>query len=208
MISILGKKEDLGMQDGTYLVQPMEVLARQKSLANIKSIPILKLNKNQYPIFVSGSARSGTTLLHSLIAANSQIGNCYNETNAFTSNDDPLICYYYLLYRRTLLCLQRKKTAIRWVEKTPKHCRHIDKIHKLFKSKVKFVFIIRDGRQVCTSKHKRFKPTEYTTTPNRWIKESGYILKALEDYPNDTLLIRYEGLVKNPNDTVDSVFNF
>jgi hypothetical protein len=148
----------------------------------------LKNKTKGCPIIIGGCGRSGTTLLSSVLGASKEV-NCIDfETYAF----------YPKPYRLSLIT-NRIDNRI-WCEKTPKNVLVFNEIFNLFDGNVKLIHIVRDGRDVITSKH----PTDlsrYWVPLKRWIDD---VSKGLE-FKDKTLLIKYEDLVNNFNETMKKV---
>jgi len=96
-----------------------------------------------------------------------------------------------------------KSTAIRWSEKTPLNILNTDEIRRIYRSKVQFINIVRDGRDVVSSYHKRLG---YMVRPELWMKcvEAGQENSKL----SDCISIRYEDLVNTPNETLAAIQDF
>ncbi|NIR47629.1 sulfotransferase, partial [candidate division KSB1 bacterium] len=106
------------------------------------------------PIILGGCARTGTSLLLSILAAHPRIFAFPTETGVFSNwqyngNSNEGSPKYVpermdRLYRY-ILSHVIPKSATHWCEKTPSNVRHIDKILAYFDHKVKFIHLIRDG---------------------------------------------------------------
>lgn len=159
------------------------------------------------PVIIGGCARSGTTLLLSILSAHPHILAFPRELSVFN---------YWLkrqgrlqpwrldrLYREVLI--RRIPSQVhRWSEKTPGNVRHIDKIMDYWNGKAKFIHIIRDGRDVVLSRHP--DNNEYLVDPRWWVSD---VKAGLEhaSHPN-VLTIYYEDLVKQYESTLRSVCSF
>jgi len=137
---------------------------------------IEKKNFSGEPIFITASPRSGTTLLLSMLGAHPNIFAIPEQTYAFDRwtkvKNRP---YKYFPYRidrmyRHFLFHGIDKTATRWLEKTPRHVEHIEKIADFYDEKVKIIHLIRDGRDVVVSRHPKHRPDEYWVSTKRWLK--------------------------------------
>lgn len=168
---------------------------------------ILSMDRN--PIIIGGAARSGTTLLLSVLSCHEALLAIPVETRAlapaaFTKGDStaPLNVYkiYYQLARRRL-----PAERLRWVEKTPKNVVFFQAILDYFGDEARLLHIIRDGRDVVTSRHPR-DPDRFFVSPERWASdvEAGLHFR---DHPQ-VLTLHYEELVQNYEKTMRSVCSF
>ncbi len=96
-------------------------------------------------------------------------------------------------------------TATHWVEKTPSHVRRIRLIRKFFGEEVRFIHIVRDGRDVITSKHPN-KGREFHIHPERWVYDVS-MAREFEDSPY-VHVIRYEDLIRDFKQTMTWVYDF
>jgi hypothetical protein len=161
------------------------------------------------PVIIGGCERSGTTLLHAIISAHPRIHAINDETWAFCygppagfGGDQPIRkarLYKYLGTERI------RPEAIRWCEKSPANIFYFPVINEHFANNVRMIQIVRDGRDVVTSRHPR-KPTEPWVSIDRW-KAAVSAGLAYRDHP-DVLTIRYEDLVLDYSTTIAKVFAF
>lgn len=135
------------------------------------------------PIIIGGCARSGTTLLLSILGAHPDVFAIGDESYAFS----PLP-----IKPNKLIPVPDDK---RLCEKTPKNVDNFEEIYKYFKGKVDLIHIIRDGREVCTSKHPRF--SGYYVSPERWVEDTRKGLECWHACP-----IFYENLVTKTEETI------
>jgi hypothetical protein len=154
------------------------------------------------PIILCGCPRSGTTLLMSMLDSHPEIHVIPFETAVLQHRRlDKRIFknrkLYYLFCRTQilfyLLSLRIKSSAMCWCEKTPLNILNIDEIQEIYKRKVRFINIIRDGRSVVSSRHSRFG---YMVNPELWMKciNAGLSHESLPNF----ISIRYEDLIKRP----------
>lgn len=158
------------------------------------------------PIILGGCGRSGTTLLLSILAAHPNIHGINRETGIFTSPK---------LNRRKKFITQlnisadlfkdRQKKAVRFMEKTPRNINNIEGIFKYFNNNVKIIHIVRDGRNVITSKHPTCK-NKFWVSVERWINDVSNGLNHSNN-PN-VYLLKYEDLVNDFSKTIKSVLAF
>jgi len=170
---------------------------------------IRKMTKR--PIFIGGCGRSGTTLLLSILSSHPSIYSIPFETYAFCWSDyfeenprDRETFDMYKIYNALLSdneALNRK----RWCEKSPKNIRRVSEILDYFGEVARFINIVRDGRDVVTSKNPR-KPDEYWVTPERWINDVSCGLEY-ENY-SQLITVRYEDLIQEPEGTLRNICDF
>jgi hypothetical protein len=188
-------KELLAYIDRNYLKGRYYLLRKAKNIQEYKRV----LAMSKRPIFIGGCGRSGTTLLLSLLSSLPEVFAIPEETGAFCRLDysevkpeksDILINRIY----DKILNNSKSINKTRWCEKTPKNIHRIKEIQKYFNGKARFINIVRNGRDVITSKHPT-KTEAYWVSPQRWINDvaAGY------KYKNDpaVLTIRYEDLVED-----------
>jgi hypothetical protein len=170
---------------------------------------ITEMNKN--PILVGGCGRSGTTLLLSLLSAHPDIFAFTRETYAFTPGAYPVtdtvdtsgdFCVDFLY--ETLI---KEDTAhfSRWCEKTPMNVHFYDRLVYYFGSGMRFLNIVRDGRDVVTSRHPD-DPSSYWVPPSRWVRDvqAG---REIED-DDQCLTVKYERLVEDYTQCLDEICSF
>ena len=164
---------------------------------------------SEAPVFVGGSARSGTTLLLSILSAHEKLF-CHPEEvgifNTYTRNPQGDIVPGRL-YRhyKSLIWNHIPSTATRWCEKTPMNIHRIEVIDQYFGGQFKFIQIIRDGRDVILSKHPT-KKNEYWVNPDRWIRDLEAGIKYLDDPRVHS--IHYEDLIRNTEETLKNICVF
>lgn len=146
--------------------------------------------------FICGCGHSGTTLLANMFAAHRGIYIPHFESGMFLlDNPGPYLRRYYF---KTLLRGRRH-----FAEKTPRHVLHIPKIRR-YVPDAKMVLMVRDGRDVAASFLKRYG--ELQRGLDRWL-DAGKIVLA-EREASDTMVLRYEDLVRSPEDRVREVCDF
>lgn len=160
------------------------------------------------PIFIGGCGRSGTTLLLSILSAHSEIFGIPNETDAFTSwkvlkNGKKVPARWDRLYRAILLA-RIPSSKKRWCEKRPANIHFIQEILSCFPHS-KFLFIVRDPRAVCTSRHPSLSDS-YWISIDRYVDDVAAGLSQLH-HPS-VLLIRYEDLVLNTSVEIRKICGF
>ncbi len=163
----------------------------------------------QPPIIIGGCARSGTTLLQSILSAHPSIFVFPHEIAAFNKwhtdkNGNQVPARIDKLYRESLRYMV-PDTATRWCTKAPSNVHHIKEILQYYNNQVKFLHLVRDIRDVVISKHPKNKD-KYWVTPERWLKDIKAGL-AFEDNPN-VLTLRYEDLIQEFDTTVEKLCKF
>ena len=158
------------------------------------------------PIIIGACPRSGTTLLLSMLDAHPHIWGIQNQTYAFAKWDQ----YgkpnrFDRLYREFIF---RKIPAekARWCEKTPKNIQFFDKILDYYGENAKLIHVIRDGRDVVTSKHPKHTPDQYWVSVNRWIADVSLGLE-FADYAN-VYTIKYENLINDYDSEIQKLLSF
>ena len=158
------------------------------------------------PIIIGGCGRSGTTLLLSILGAHPQLHAISRETGILRkerlSQSSRL---WTLLSLSADTYVARKNTAIRWVEKTPRNINNIPAINQFFRGNVKFIHIVRDGRDVILSRHPT-KPEEFWVDTERWVHDVSNGLAHEKSY--DMLLVRYERLIDDFDRVVQDILDF
>lgn len=172
----------------------------------ILNIPYYNKLSKEEPIIIGGCGRSGTTLLLSILAAHPKVHGINIETGIFRKeNLNKRKKLFSKLIISSELYFDRKPTAERFMEKTPNNVNNIDGIFNYFDNKVKFIHIIRDGRDIVTSKHPTNK-SEFWVDFDRWVNDVENGLK----YKNhrNLLTIKYEDLISNFDETITAVLTF
>jgi hypothetical protein len=159
------------------------------------------------PIIIAGGARSGTTLLLSILSAHPSIFAFKSELGLFKCGRE--IDGHFMpdridrLYSGMLLNRMGRKVD-RWCEKTPNNIRYIPRIDSFFQGKdYRFIHIIRDGRDVILSRHPHTTHRYYHVEPEEWIADVQAGLKHQER--ENFLTIHYESLIGDFKNTMTSV---
>jgi len=194
----------------------MTTYLKQKSNALVQYLGERKEARHfdQDPIVIGGCGRSGTTLLLSILSSHPEIYAIPHESVALVNwehNTQKKGASGFSLYPsrldrlyRHLLVNRIPAEARRWCEKTPRNIHHLENILGYWPDAF-FLNIIRDPRDVLTSKHQN-KPGEYWVSLDRWVRD---VNKGLEyqDHPR-VITIRYEDLVQNFEPTIKNLCVF
>jgi hypothetical protein len=162
------------------------------------------------PVVIGGAGRSGTTLLLSILDAHprlycfpEQIG-MFREWDRVEGPDGAPREVPRRIDRlyRWLLTHRIPRQAVRWCEKTPHNVRYFRQILEYYHEQVRLIHLIRDGRDVVTSRHP-YKPDRYWVPVSRWVNDVSAGL-AFHDHPC-VLTIRYEDLITEYGTTIEAV---
>ncbi|HAD96664.1 MAG TPA: hypothetical protein DCG19_04610 [Cryomorphaceae bacterium] len=160
------------------------------------------------PIIIGGCARSGTTLLHAVLAAHPKIQPVLAESRIFKKHPYSFrflnTIYHRLLILNHLVRYPVKPSAERWMEKTPQNVLYIENILREFKERVYVIHIIRDGRDVVTSRHPSL-PGEYFVSPEHWVEQVTEGLKW-KDHPR-VITLKYEELIMDFEKTTRDILS-
>jgi hypothetical protein len=164
------------------------------------------------PIIICGCPRSGTTLLMSILDSHADINVIPFETavlqkrpkeKRFFKNKWLHFTFMKLQLFGYLFSMRIKPTSVRWCEKTPLNILNIKEINQLFKGKVRFINIIRDGRAVVSSYHRRFG---YMVKPALW---HSCVTAGIENESMSNLhSVRYEDIIQNTEMALQGIQNF
>lgn len=137
-----------------------------------------KLTAKGNVVFVTGCARSGTSLLHRCLSTLESPDYLWSENSLLNLYDRGAEPGGNIILKRTAKC---HKTAL----------------HRLPKG-VKVVHIVRHPADVLTSRVRQRKG--YYVTPERWIAETEAYWRMKDKHPGDRLhVVRYEDLIADPN---------
>lgn len=162
------------------------------------------------PIVIGGCGRSGTTLLLSMLSAHPGIFAIPVETMALCPAgyrpEPDLEAPFELrrLYRHVLLG-RVPRGSRRWCEKTPRNVLYFRRILDHFEQGVRLVHVVRDGRDVVTSRHPQ-APSRPWVSPRRWIEDVS-AGRRLEGDPR-LFTVRYEDLVLDFEPTMRDLCRF
>ncbi len=169
----------------------------------------------QRPIVIGGCGRSGTSLLLSILSSHPNIFAVGQETMALCPDafkgieyvprpDTTVPFQLWKLYR------EFRKTDIpeecqRWCEKTPRNVIYFQKILEYYGERVRILNIVRDGRDVITSRHP-LDPSRFWVPSDRWLTDVA-AGKRLENHPQ-VFTLRYEDLLDDFQETMQAICDF
>lgn len=81
----------------------------------------------------------------------------------------------------------------------------MDNIFDYFREGLRFIHIVRDGRDVITSRQPK-KPSKYYVSSERWINDVSAGLNYKDD--DRLLMIKYENLVRNYSEIIKKKCEF
>jgi hypothetical protein len=177
------------------------------------------------PIFIIGSARSGTTLLRMMLDSHPRIS-CGEETKFLADMRAMVTTHWRLLetygferdwwiahihdyYASFQQAYMTRRGKLRWADKTPVYTLHLDFIDELFPA-ARYVHLVRDGRDVVASFRDRWGYLAGVRAANSvWAQ---YVRAALAwesgGGAGRTRQVRYEALVNEPQATMRELLAF
>lgn len=193
-------------------IRALAILFREASPR--KALRILELGRR--PIVIGGCARSGTTLLLSILSCHPRILAIGEETVALCPdgytpeghyNAQPKLDAPFMLWNiyRSLNAQDIPRGCRRWCEKTPRNVLYFERILHHFGSRVRILHLVRDGRDVVTSRHPR-DPSTFWVSAKRWVQDVS-AGRALEGHPQ-VHTVRYEDLLRDYDATLRRICNF
>lgn len=160
-------------------------------------------------VIIGGCARSGTSLLLSLLSCHPRLY-CYPvESQAFCARSYGAPLAEESRARSELeheISKVERRTDIQaWCEKTPKNVMHFSELLVRFGGAARLIHIVRDGRDVVTSVHPR-APDACWVSPERWKNDVEAGLRhAMHD---QVLTLRYEDLIRDSERVMRGVCSF
>lgn len=179
-------------------------------IKEVKPLSVLRvLQFNKGPIFIVGCGRSGTTLLLSVLGAHPRIFAIPFETRLYH--------FFCPSGKKKKDRIKRKKTMLgylfkekipagkkRFCEKTPRNVHFISDIFLDYGEKARVIHIIRDGRDVVSSKHPKYKGAYVSV--DRWVKDVKAGLKYKDHRQVHT--VKYEDIISKPQETLSNIMRF
>ena len=168
------------------------------------------LRWGRQPIIIGGCARSGTTLLVSILSSHPRIFAIPVETQALCPTAyygpwDPNSPLDIETLRSHLLSANIPRRCRYWCEKTPKNIHFFGRLLDHFGKSVKLIHIVRDGRDVVCSTHPD-APDRFWVEPQRWVGDVQAALLYFE-HPQ-VFTIRFEDLVTDFEETLERLCGF
>ena len=162
------------------------------------------------PIVIGGCARSGTTLLLSILSSHPQIAAIPVETQtlcptAYWGDFDPLAPLQIDVLQQHLDQLSPAESCRYWCEKTPRNILFFERILEEFGRHTRLIHVVRDGRDVVCSRHPD-APQRFWVSPARWVADVRAGV-AMDAHPQ-VLAVRYEDLVTRFTETMATLSQF
>ncbi len=158
------------------------------------------------PILIGGGARSGTTLLLSILSAHPSIFAFRKELSLFKYGEEENGQFMPLRIDRLytgILRVRMGKEVKRWCEKTPNNIRYINRIDSFLQGNYRFIQIVRDGRDVILSRHPHDDDRYYHVEPEEWVHDVHEGMKYMDR--ENFLTIHYESLIGDFQNTMKLV---
>jgi len=141
-------------------------------------------------VFICGCGHTGTTILTTMLSVHSEIYTPYVETWSYVWDEHKWILP--TLYKEAT----RRKESV-FLEKTPKHIYHVDKIIEDYDPK--FIFCVRSGYDVVASLDKRYN--DFNKALDRYIQDHNEVIK----HDGKGLVVKYEDILDNPGAELEKI---
>ncbi len=93
------------------------------------------------------------------------------------------------------------------VEKTQEHIHTPNRMKKMFPNAT-FIVMVRNILDTCSSIDSRFSKRKYSFAIKRWNIDKKAAIKLKKQYPDDTLIVKFEEFTENPLDILKGAFSF
>jgi hypothetical protein len=151
------------------------------------------------PIFIAGCGHSGTSLILAILGCHSRIYAVPYESGIALRSGNRLSRWTLRKFDALTIAAEKQ----RWVEKTPRHIKHIGKILRSCPS-AKVLVIVRDGRDVACSIQERTGSLDEGIL--RW-REDNLFGKEFWDHPS-MHVFKYEDLIEDFDSTLRGILAF
>lgn len=158
------------------------------------------------PIVIGGCPRSGTSLLLSILSSQPDIYCIPQEAWAFYDTET-LVEFERLVdeYLWPHLPNGLETKYARWCEKTPRNVLAFRNILDYFGPECRLIHLVRDGRDVITSRHPH-KPDKFWVEDWMWI---WYVSEGMKFIAHPQVLtVRYEDLIRTFQETMTEILQF
>lgn len=150
------------------------------------------------PAFIVGCGHSGTSIVLRVIGGHPNIYPVKRESRMALNGKER-----FERQKRKFDIKAVSEGHKRWIEKTPRHVRAIDKILK-WSPESKIILMIRDGRDVACSMRDRYGDIE--TGIERWVRDNKQGEKHWEE--NNLIVEKYEDFVSKTEEVVGRITSF
>jgi len=200
--------------------------------------PSLDARLDQLPIVVLGCHRSGTSLLRRCLDSHSRIScppetlfleslarvldypRAQSGLAAIDLPPEEAAADLRALADRWMRRHAERERKPRWADKSPGVLAHLDGLQQIMGDQVQYVAIVRDGMDVAYSlgsARPRWWQLEpyvgpdgdlYLAAARYWAERNGRLRDFVDARPGRVHLLRYEVLVRHPEETLRGVFRF
>ena len=180
------------------------------------------------PVFIVGSPRSGTSMLHWSLAQHSQLwgsaesdflfewvkgtnqawaaGNVHGELHWLPKEKVSREEFFGFAGAGIDAMYRSRSEGKRWLEKTPRNVFLYDSLRLMFPG-ARFIHIVRDGRQAVDSMQRKFG-LPFARCLRTWKRHVSAGLEASRLGYGDLLQVHYEDLVRDSLCSMNAVFDF